>query len=380
MLGVPADADRRDAQLLRARRPLAARDADARARSASGSASRCRADRARAADDPRDRGRDRRRRADRRVVPRADAGDRAAGDVVQRRMYVIQQGNPRSTSYNLPLLYEVDGERRRGRDRARVRAARRAPRVAAHGVLLPGGRDPPEDRAAPKFELERFELDDRRPRRGDGDVRAAVPARGAAAVPRRRARRTRGRVAYLALDMHHIVSRRHVDRRARSTICSRSCSSARCPTVALRYFDYSAWLASDAGARAPRRRASTYWAGAAARRAARARPALRLPPPAVARSRPPARSRSSCPQATVDAIARSRASARRRRSRSTQPLYARVPVVPDRQRATSCSASRRAGRPHPDFERVVGMFVNSLPFRARIDADDTFDDARRAAR
>ena len=29
---------------------------------------------------------------------------------MQRRLYVIQQTNPRSTSYNLPLLYEIDGE------------------------------------------------------------------------------------------------------------------------------------------------------------------------------------------------------------------------------------------------------------------------------
>jgi amino acid adenylation domain-containing protein len=37
------------------------------------------------------------------VVPRAAVGTALPATSVQRRMYVIQQGNPRSTSYNLPL-------------------------------------------------------------------------------------------------------------------------------------------------------------------------------------------------------------------------------------------------------------------------------------
>src|SRR5450432_3926525 len=44
------------------------------------------------------------------VIPRAEPGAAPPATSVQRRMYVIQQGNPRSTSYNLPLLYAVEGE------------------------------------------------------------------------------------------------------------------------------------------------------------------------------------------------------------------------------------------------------------------------------
>nr|HEX4313402.1 amino acid adenylation domain-containing protein [Kofleriaceae bacterium] len=302
-------------------------------------------------------------------VPRADATSALPATSVQRRLYVIQQGNPRSTSYNLPLVYELDGDLDPDAiARACAQLVERHEALRTAFFFQEGEILQKIARAGGRFELERFEL-------ADGADVAAIAAQFVRpfrleAPPLFRAAvvMERGRVAYLALDMHHIVS----DGTSIDTLVDDLLALVQqraLPEVTLRYFDYSAWLASDAG-RARLAAAKTYWAGVLRDDL----PALDLP---YDFRRPLSRAQAAgeltveLPAATVAAIA-----ARARELGATPfAFHAALYSV-----FLSCMTGSEdvvfgfpsAGRPHPDFERVVGMFVNSLPFRARVDADDSF--------
>ena len=309
------------------------------------------------------------------VIPRAEPGAAPPATSVQRRMYVIQQGNPRSTSYNLPLLYAVETE-----VAADAIAAACAALVDRHeslrtalffqaGAIL-------QKVATPKFELERIELAHL------DDVHAAAAAfvrpfrLEAPPLFRAAVMVHAGRVAYLALDMHHIIADgTSIDVLVEDLL---ALLAGELPAVpALRYIDYAAWVASRAGA-AQLAAGKAYWTGLLRAEL----PVLELP---YDFRRPLSRQQAAgeltiaLPQQTIDAIAAFA------RARDTTPFafYSAAYAV-----FLSCLTGSpevvfgypSAGRPHPDFARTVGMFVNSLPFRARIDADDTFDDLLRQAR
>ncbi len=308
-------------------------------------------------------------------VPRAASGVALSATSVQRRMYVIQQGNPRSTSYNLPLLYEVTGEIA---EAAIARAC--AQLIERHESLrttffFQEGKILQKIAHAAKFELERFEL-------GptvtvDAAAAAFVRPFRLEAPPLFRAAVmvAKGRVAYLALDMHHIISDgTSIDVLLEDLLALIADERAVLPAPPLRYFDYSAWLDSEAGKQRIAA-ARAYWAG----QLRDDLPVLELP---YDFRRPLSRQQAAgevafeLPAATVDAIA----AYARTREATPFAFYSAIYSV-----FLSCVSGSAdivfgfptAGRPHPDFERVVGMFVNSLPFRARIAGDEAFDDLLR---
>ena len=308
------------------------------------------------------------------VMPRAAAGDALPATSVQRRMYVIQQGNPRSTSYNLPLLYEVGGAVDAdaiGRACAQLVERHESLRTAFFfqaGEIL-------QKIAAPKFELERIEL-------------ASIDDLGAATTAFVRPFRLEapplfraavlvhaGRVAYLALDMHHIIADgTSIDVLLEDLMALLAGGSPTAP--ALRYLDYASWVRSAAGA-AQLAAGKAYWTALLHEDL----PVLELP---YDFRRPLSRQQAAgeltleLPQGLLDTIA---AFARAREATPFAVYCAAYALL------LSCLTGSSdvvfgypsAGRPHPDFERTVGMFVNSLPFRARIDEDDTFDDLVRQA-
>ena len=191
------------------------------------------------------------------AVPRADATVALAATSVQRRLYVIQQGNPRSTSYNLPLLYEVDGSLD---EDAIARAC--AALIERHESLRTAfffqeGEILQKIARAPRFALERYDSVDVGL---DGATGAFVRPFRLEAPPLFRAAVVRdpaARVTHLALDMHHIVS----DGTSIDVVLEDLLALAQGRVLAepaLRYFDYSAWLASDAGQQRLAL-AKTYW-------------------------------------------------------------------------------------------------------------------------
>ncbi|HEX7700663.1 MAG TPA: amino acid adenylation domain-containing protein, partial [Kofleriaceae bacterium] len=293
---------------------------------------------------------------------------------VQRRMYVIQQGNPRSTSYNLPLLYAVEGE-----VTADAIARACAALVDRHESLRTAfffqAGEILQKVSTPKFSLERIEL------ASLDDVHTAAaafvrPFRLEAPPLFRAAVLTHaGRVAFVALDMHHIIADgTSIDVMLEDVVTLLAGSTPVAP--ALRYIDYAVWVASPAGA-AQLAAGKAYWTGLLHDEL----PVLELP---YDFRRPLSRQQSAgeltieLPQATIDAIA----TFARAREATPFAFYSAAYAV-----FLSCVTGSpdvvfgypSAGRPNPDFERTVGMFVNSLPFRARIDADDTFDDLVRQA-
>ncbi len=308
-------------------------------------------------------------------LPRARTNHAAPATSVQRRMYVIQQGNPRSTSYNLPLLYEVTGELA---EAAIARAC--AALIERHESLrttffFQQGEILQKIAQAPRFTLERYDLERVTL---EGATTAFVRPFPLEAPPLFRAAVfvAAGRVAYLALDMHHIIA----DGTSIDVLLEDLLALVHdrgLPAAGLRYVDYTAWVASDAGQQRLAA-ARAHWAQLLRDEL----PVLDLP---YDFRRPLSRQQAAgevsiaLPGKVTAAIA---ACARDAAATPFAVLSAVYAVF------LSCMTGNRdvvfgfpsAGRPHPDFERTVGMFVNSLPFRARIDRDDTFRDLLARAR
>ncbi len=307
-------------------------------------------------------------------VPRADSGLALAVTPTQKGLYIIQQGNPRSTAYNLPLIYEVDGLLF---EEVVVRACEAL--VERHESLRTAfffqeGQILQRIAADARFKVERYDISEG----GLEKVSAAFVQPFVLESPPlfRAAVLTRGeRLEALAFDMHHIIS----DGMSIETLIEDFTSLVEgraLPDVGLRYFDYATWLASDVG-RARLAAARAHWVELLKAEL----PVLDLP----CDFRRPLSRHQGARDVTVqldrrrmDAIA---AYAHEHAATPFAFFAAAYSVF------LSCVTGSAdvvfgfptAGRPHPDFERVVGMFVNSLVFRARIDGGVEFSQFVRQA-
>ena len=310
-----------------------------------------------------------------RAAPRVDSALALPATSVQRRMYVIQQGNPRSTSYNLPLLYEIDGaltEDAVARACAALLERHESLRTA---FFFQEGQILQKIAQHPRFKVERYEVSE------DGSLDAATaafirpfilegpPLFRAAVILQNGAPR------FLALDMHHIVA----DGLSIDTLMEDLVALLRgdsLPSVALRYFDYATWVTSDAG-RARLDASRAHWA----RLLKDELPTLDLP---YDFRRPTSRQQTAgdfpfeIDRETMTEIA----GFSREHGATPFAFFAAVYSV-----FLSCLTGSEeavfgypsAGRPSPDFERVVGMFVNTLVFRGRVAPDQSFADFLKAA-
>ncbi|HUJ60961.1 MAG TPA: amino acid adenylation domain-containing protein, partial [Kofleriaceae bacterium] len=307
-------------------------------------------------------------------LPRADATLALPATSVQRRLYVIQQGNPRSTSYNLPLLYAVEGEL----DEAELAAAC-AQLIERHESLRTAfffqeGQILQKIAQAPRWKLERFSLDAQsleaataafvRPFALEAPplFRAAVFVRG-------------GAITHVAFDMHHIIS----DGTSIDVLLEDLLDlldGRTLPELGPRFFDYSAWLASPAG-KARLAASRDHWTKLLADEP----PLLDLPYDV---RRPQTRNQAAdeisleLPASLVERVARFA------RERQATPFGFFAAVYSAFLSATTGSAEviwgfPTAGRPHAELERTVGMFVNTLVFRATLDPAHTFDELLGAA-
>jgi tyrocidine synthetase-3 len=305
------------------------------------------------------------------ALARAEPGTMRPATSVQRRMYVIHQGAPFNTSDNLPLLYALDGtisERDLGHACTQLIERHESLRTA---FFFHEGEIVQKVALDPRFQLERYE----------GDLERACAAfvrpfqlddpplfRAAVFV-------NADRVTHLAFDMHHIVSDGiSIDVLLEDLLAL--IAGRELPPVEARYFDYSAWLDSDD---AKRRQAGgrVYWTKLLADEP----PVLDLP---YDFRRPLTRNQAAgeigieLPAELVERVARFA------RDREATPFafFAALYSV-----FLSCMTGGAdvgwgfpsAGRPHPDLDRVVGMFVNTLVFRMRLSPEATFDQVLRAA-
>ncbi|WP_394834947.1 amino acid adenylation domain-containing protein [Pendulispora rubella] len=303
--------------------------------------------------------------------PRTDAALAMPATSVQRRMYVIQQGNPRSTSYNIPQLWEIHGESAELSEPRIADACRTL--VERHESLRTAfffqeGQILAKVATNPRVELERYEL-------GEGGVEAASAAfvrpfrlenpplfRAAVFVEGARLR-------FIAVDVHHIVT----DLTSVQVIMDELVDLLQgrtLPDLELRYFDYAAWLTSDAG-RERLAQSRAHWATLLHDEP----PVLDLPQDF---RRPLSRQQTAdeleifLPRDVSDDIV---AFARQNESTPFAFFSSAYSIF------LSCMTGSpdvvfgypTAGRrPHPGFERVIGMFVNTLVFRARIERDQSF--------
>ena len=268
---------------------------------------------------------------------------------------------------------------RRTRSQRACAAAGRTPRVAAHDVLLSGRRDPAEDRARREGSSSSGSSSGRRSRSTPPPPRSCARScsrRRRCSAPRCWSPRAGSR--YLALDMHHIISDgTSIDVLLEDLLALIANERAVLPARRLRYFDYAAWLESDAGQAAARGSARVL-GGAAARRAARARSAVRFP-------RGPLTRQQAAGEVTVELPAadgrrrsrRTRARARRRRSRSSPAIYSVFLSCIERQRRGRVRVPDR-GPPAPRLRaRRRHVRQHAAVSRAHRRGDETFDELLR---
>ena len=307
-------------------------------------------------------------------VQRTNPGLAHPATSVQRRLYVIHQGNPRSTSYNLPLLYEVTGGLSQDAlERACIALVERHEALRT-GFFFQEGEILQKIAREPRWQLERYALDDTtmeavvgafvRPFVLEGPplFRAAVFTRG-------------GRVTHVAFDMHHIISDgTSIDVLLEDLLALLQGEAM--PDVGPSYFDHAAWLLSDSGkARLAASRA--YWTTLLRDET----PVLDLPYD----FRRPATRHQAADEISVELPAEVvTAVAAYARDREATPFAFFAAIYSAFLSCTSGSAEivwgfPTAGRTNPELERTVGMFVNTLVFRTRIEATATFDDLLRSS-
>ena len=308
------------------------------------------------------------------ALVRAAPGSTRAATSVQRRMFVIHQGAPYNTSDNLPLLYAVEGDID---EPALARAC--AQLIERHESLRTAfffheGEIVQKIAAAPRFALERIEVTN-----GDVDTAASAFVRpfelDAPPLFRAAVIVQHGRITHVLFDMHHIVSDGiSIDVMLEDLLAL--VQGKPLPPTEARYFDYSAWLETD---EAKQRLAAghAYWTKLLADEP----PVLELP---YDFRRPLTRNQAAgelgleLPPDVVAAVAKYA------REREATPFAFFAAIYSVFLSAMSGQADvgwgfPSAGRPHPELDRTVGMFVNTLVFRARLEPGQTFDDILRAA-
>jgi tyrocidine synthetase-3 len=286
----------------------------------------------------------------------------------QRLMYVVQQANPRNASHNLPLIYEIEGELR---DDVITRAF--SILLERHEALRTGfffqeGQILQKIAQNARFELEHFELEEG-PSGVDKAMTAFVRPFILEEPPLFRAAvfTENGRSRFLALDMHHMIT----DGMSVETMLEDFIAIVEgkpLPETTLRYFDHAAWLESDAWT-ARVAAAKPYWMDLL-----RDLPVIDLPydfPRPLTRHALARDVTLELDRTTLDAIA----SYCRAHESTPFAFFAGVYSLFLSSQSGSPDVVfgfPSAGRPHPDFERVVGMFVNMLVFRSSIELEQTF--------
>ena len=301
---------------------------------------------------------------------RSDAQSVLPATSVQRRMYVIHQGASFNTADNLPLLYSIDGAIS---EAALARACTQL--IERHESLRTAfffqeGEILQKIAVDPRFQVERYEIVD-----GDIDTAAAAFVRPFALdePPLFRAAvfvGPDGRVSHIALDMHHIISDGiSIDVLLEDLLAL--VAGHEPEKIEARYFDYSAWLETD---EAKQRVVAghAYWSKMLAdeptvldlpydfrrpltRNQAAGEIAIELPASVVAAVAQLAREREATPFAFFAAIY----------SAFLSSMTGQADIG---------WGFPSAGRPHPELDRVVGMFVNTLVFRTRLAPRTTFAD------
>ena len=306
-------------------------------------------------------------------IQSANLGLALPATTAQRVMYIIQQGNPHNASNNLPLLYEIEGDLPDETIARGFTALLERHEALRTGFFFQEGQILQKIAQNVKFHVERYDLDEGREGSTSLDqamaafvrpfileepplLRAAVFVAG-------------GRSRFLALDMHHMIT----DGMSIETMLEDFIAIVDhepLPEVKLHYFDHAAWLESDAW-HARVAAAKPYWMNMWREEL----PALDLP---YDHPRPVSGHHGFACDVTVEISPATRdAIARYARKHEATPFAFFAAVYSlflssETGSADVAFAFPSAGRPHPDFERVVGMFVNLLVFRARIDIEQTF--------
>jgi tyrocidine synthetase-3 len=301
----------------------------------------------------------------------ANLGLALPATMAQRVMYIIQQGNPHNTSNNLPLIYEIEGDLPDETIARGLNALLQRHEALRTGFFFQEGQILQKIAQNPILNLEHYDLD----QAGSVDeamaafirpfileepplIRAAVFTSG-------------GRSRFLALDMHHMIT----DGMSIETMLEDFISivdGTTLPEVKLHYFDHAVWLESEAW-RARVAAAKPYWMSMWAEEM----PAADLP---YDHPRPISGHHGFASDVTVELHPATRDKiARFARKHEATPFAFFAAVYSlflssETGSADVAFAFPSSGRPHPDFERVVGMFVNLLVFRARVDVEQTFSE------
>jgi tyrocidine synthetase-3 len=300
-------------------------------------------------------------------VAQANLGIALKATDVQRVMYVVQQGNPNNTSHNLPLLYEMSGDLPDAEIERAFAVLLERHEALRTGFFFQEGQILQKIAQNARVLVEHIDIGD------DGlDETMAAFIRPFVLEEPPLVRVAKlyegGEAKYLALDLHHMIT----DGMSIETMLEDLISIVEnkpLPAPKLRYFDHAAWLESDAW-RARVAAAKPYWMNLLRDDL----PALDLP---LDHPRPitgHARARDVTIEIGRDKLD---AIARYARAHKATPFAFFAAVYSlflssKTGRSDVVFGFPSAGRPHPDFERVVGMFVNLLVFRANVTIDATF--------
>jgi len=282
---------------------------------------------------------------------------------VQRRLYVVQQGNPQSTAYNLPLLYEISGELDPGQLEMAFRALIEGHESLRTGLFFQGGKILQKIAAQFSFKLESYEIGNSTAE--DFASQSFVRPFMLEEAPLFRAAifKQEGLAKFLAIDMHHIVSDgTSIDVLLEDLVELLRGRKLTLPPV--RYLDYSRW-ALRPEVIAERQKAREYWRQLLADEL----PVLDLP---FDFHRPSSRRQSvGTYEFKLDATLMAQVLNLSQKGQATPfALFSSVYAI-----FLSCMTGSAdvvfgfptAGRPEPELQRVVGMFVNTLIHRSRID-------------
>jgi fengycin family lipopeptide synthetase D len=292
----------------------------------------------------------------------------------QRRMFAIHQANPNSVSYNMPSVFRVEGRvtPERFEEVSRALIARHASlRTSFHVVH---GEPVAKIHATAPFFLRTIDSDEPK----DELMQRLVQPFDLAEAPLWRVflvRRSNGD-ELIVLDMHHIIA----DGTSMTTILrevSEILRGVAPPPPSLTMGDFALWQQTPEH-QAELAEQRTFWLGQFAEPVA----PLQLPydfrPPAV-RSFSGGLAVASLTKDELDALG---TLARAHDSTPFATVLACWFVFLSRigQSDDIVVGVPVAGRVHPDVQDLVGMFVNTVPWRARVPATGTFADFLAATR
>ena len=306
-------------------------------------------------------------------IAHADLGLALRATTAQRVMYVMQQSDPHNTSHNLPLLYEIDGVLDRGTIERGLRALIERHEALRTGFFFQQGEILQKIAQHAKLAVGEYDLDP-----NGGGAKAVDLAMAEFVRPfvledppliRAAVFKVAGQSRYLALDMHHMIT----DGMSVETMLEDLIAIIEgrpLPDIVLRYFDHAAWLDSDVW-RARVAAARPYWLDLLGDEL----PVLELP---YDLPRPVSNQYGLARDVTLE-LDRDKLAAIARYAKAHEATpFAFFAAIYSLFLSSETGSGEvvfgfpAAGRPHPDFERVVGMFVNLLVFRTRIALEQPF--------